>query len=340
MSDFRVGIDCRSLGSGPPGIATYVKNLLAHIPNLECVCKRWPPGNFLWNQLMPPAYQAIRGWPVFHAPAYVSPLVNFSRVVLTVHDVSHLVHPQWYPGRHDQWRHWYYRTSLRRAARIIVPSDFSRSELLRFMPSLRDRVRRIHQGVSQDFCKSPELARMAQLELNLPKKFLLHVGDIHTRRNPGLLMQLAQALEVPLVVVGRTLEGGEAFEKWPHRYSGLTQKQLQGVYSAASVFVYASVYEGFGLPLLEAMACGLPVVAFKAASIPEVCGDAALLTDGSPQEFTEAVRRVLRNPSPFVERGLHRAKLFSWKSTAKQTLEVYRELGKESAQDSNAGEYQ
>jgi glycosyltransferase involved in cell wall biosynthesis len=103
-------------------------------------------------------------------------------------------------------------------------------------------------------------------------------------------------------------------------------EDLRGVYSGATLFLYASLYEGFGLPLLEAMACGVPVVAARRASIPEVCGDAAILVEPHVESLAEGVKAALEQRSSWVERGLERAGQFSWKATAEKTRRIYQEL--------------
>ena len=326
----KVGIDCRALKNGPPGIATYVANLLKRIPFLDCIDYAIPRNNFLWNQLRVPFAQLARRWSLYHAPAYTAPLVNFCPLVLSVHDVTHLVHEQWYPYRLDSFRKSYYLASLKRADRIIVCSDFSGREILRLFPHLKDRIRRVYHGVSPFFEKDRGLAEKVRRELNLPESFLLHVGDIHTRRNIGEAAAAAEKLKVPLVLVGRILPGGEPFADWPYRFSGLTPTQLKGVYSAAAVFIYPSLYEGFGLPLLEAMACALPVVASNCSCLPEVLGKAGVLVAPEAEELVRGVRRILGNREDYISRGLARAKEFSWQKTAQETVEIYKELAERS----------
>jgi glycosyltransferase involved in cell wall biosynthesis len=130
----------------------------------------------------------------------------------------------------------------------------------------------------------------------------------------------------PLVLVGRTLQKVDLKTDRVLLLAGISQRDLIGVYNAASVLVYPSVYEGFGLPLLEAMACGLPVVAANRASIPEVCGDAAFLVEPEKESILEGIKGVLDSREEYEARGLKRAKQFSWEKTARKTFRVYEEL--------------
>lgn len=325
-TDLRVGIDARSLRCGPPGVATYVRNLRCHLPYLECFDRSVPANNFLWNQIWGSWSQIRAHWQIFHAPAYTAPLVNLAKLVLTVHDVSYLVGGDLYPYRVDRLRLAYYRASLRVADLILVPSGFSADELSRRIPKVAGRIRQVPMGVSQEFFPDPDAAGAVCDELDLPQHFLLHVGDVHPRRNVPLLAAAARECRLPLVLIGRHLTGPRPEGTQVLRYEGLPLEQLRGVYSAAQAFVYPSVYEGFGLPLLEAMACGVPVVAAHRASIPEVCGDAAVLVEPDLPSLVRGIQTVLDRRDEYTRAGLQRARQFSWKQTAEQTEAAYREV--------------
>lgn len=324
--EIRVGIDGRSLRSGPAGMATYVSNLLRHVLVLDCFDPPFPSNNFLWNHSQVLLAQRRRRWSLYHAPSYTCPLFNFCPLVLSVADISYFVREEWYPYHLDRVRRRYYLASLKRADRILVPTDFSRNEILQRFPELEPRLRRVYLGVSESFSRDDSLAEKVRTELNLPSEYILHVGDIHPRRNLEALAGAAERLGLPLVLVGRILRGGKDFADWPLLYSGLSELQLKGVYSAASVFAYPSVYEGFGLPVLEAMACGVPVVASNRSCLPEVCGGAAALAEPDAESFATAIEKVRSDRDSYISRGLSRAQLFNWKETAEATVRVYREL--------------
>jgi len=324
--EIRVGIDGRSLRSGPAGMATYVSNLLRHVLVLDCFDPPFPSNNFLWNHSQVLLAQRRRRWSLYHAPSYTCPLFNFCPLVLSVADISYFVREEWYPYHLDRVRRRYYLASLKRADRILVPTDFSRNEILQRFPELEPRLRRVYLGVSESFSRDDSLAEKVRTELNLPSEYILHVGDIHPRRNLEALAGAAERLRLPLVLVGRILRGGKDFADWPLLYSGLSELQLKGVYSAASVFAYPSVYEGFGLPVLEAMACGVPVVASNRSCLPEVCGGAAALAEPDAESFATAIEKVRSDRDSYISRGLSRAQLFNWKETAEATVRVYREL--------------
>lgn len=322
----RVGIDARSLKRGPAGVATYVRNLLEHLPELDALDSRFPSNNLLFSALRLPVEQLVRRWDLFHGPGYTAPPFNFCPVVLSVHDISYLAAPQWYPYPVDPVRRAFYRRSLEVADRVLAPSDFSVSEIARVVPGIEEKIRKVHLGVSEFFGEDPKSAELARNTLHLPRRFILHVGDIHPRRRVELVAAAAEAVGLPLVLVGRALAGGERFLDSPLRFEGVSLQLLRGLYSAASVLVLASEYEGFGFPALEAMACGVPVVAANRSCLPEICGDAALLVEPTAPQIAEGVSAVLQDRTHWRQLGIQRAARFSWKDTALRTRAVYEEL--------------
>ncbi len=321
----RVGIDARSVQWGPAGIATYVSNLLKYLPWLDGLESSEPVNNLIFNCVRVPGAEWRRRWQVYHAPSYTCPLISFCPIVMTVHDISYLAHPEWYPYKKGFVRLAYYRACLRRADRIVVPSQFSKQEIVRLFAPLEDRIRIVPMGVSDFFSPTPDLAGGVSQQLNLPSRYILHVGDLHSRRNLWMLKRAAEQVGLPLVLVGRPLEE-DSIPEGALLFTDISMDVLKGIYSAATLFAYPSLYEGFGLPLLEAMACGVPVVASNRASLPEVCGQAAVLVEPDQEALVTGLQRALENRESLKERGLQRAAEFSWEQTARRTLEVYREL--------------
>jgi len=288
------------------------------------------------------------GLDLIHDPTGVTPFLfgaGGARTVVTVHDVF-----AWsLPGTSTLldtliYRHWLPRV-LPRVDAIITDSAISKMDIARYLDIGADRIRVVELGVSSR-CRpsgSSEQARVRE-QHGLPPCYVLSVGSIEPRKNLDRLLrayhQLWQAGEHrALVVVGA--------ERW--RHSGIMQivkeldleqrvtftghvsdEDLPGVYSAADLFVFPSLYEGFGLPPLEAMACGTPVVCSNTSSLPEVVGDAAITVDPYDVEaLAEAMRRVLSDAdlaNDLRQRGLERAAGFTWERTAKETVEVYREV--------------
>jgi alpha-1,3-rhamnosyl/mannosyltransferase len=302
------------------------------------------PSNLGRSLLALPLILRRLGLDAFHAPAYTGPLWGATPTVLTIHDVSYARHPEWYPYRRDPARRAFYRASATRAARVITDSAFSREEIVAAYGIPRDRVVVIPLGVAPTFF-APD--GVAPGPMPGPAPYVLHVGDLHRRRNLGGALSAVVGLRrrVPalrglrLCLVGvdrgeaagllaqaRDAGDGEALElKGP-----ASEPELIALYRGASAFVYPSRYEGFGLPVLEAMASGTAVVAARAGAIPEVGGDAVLLVEPDDAGALErALERVLMDAgerSRLVAAGVARAASFTWARTARLTAAVYRAL--------------
>ncbi|MBC7224691.1 MAG: glycosyltransferase family 4 protein, partial [Anaerolineae bacterium] len=286
---------------------------------------------------------------VDHSYGHLVHFLDPARTVVTVHDLAPLGAPE--PG--GRWgvsaRLW--RWSLRgacKAARLIADSAFTREELLRWTDYPPGRIVVIPCGVAPAFrpLEDEGNLRPVRERYGLPEgRLLLHVGHGARRKNlAGLLQALARVVQaagdVHLVQVGA--RPGQAEEtlvarlglQGRVRWLGTVPGQdLPALYNLADCFVFPSLYEGFGLPVLEAMACGTPVVCSHLASLPEVAGDAALLVDPrDPAALAQAVLQVLEDAAlrqGLREAGLRRAGAFTWACTAAATANVYREVWRE-----------
>jgi glycosyltransferase involved in cell wall biosynthesis len=279
---------------------------------------------------------------VIHAPAYTAPLWSSAPVVLTIHDVSYERHPGWYPYERDVVRRLFYRRSARSAARVVTDSEFSAGEIAAAYRIPRQRITVAPLGVSDLF--APGGGTRDALPAGIATPFLLHVGDLHERRNlPLLVHAMFEAQRRPgmpplsLVLAGVDRGVGDRLRMYARDagspdavicLGAVTDAQLLALYRGAAALVYPSRYEGFGLPVLEAMACGTPVIASRAASIPEVLGDAGVLLDPDDEPgWAEAIARVSGDEwerGRMRAAGLVRARGFTWARTAQVTIDVYR----------------
>jgi alpha-1,3-rhamnosyl/mannosyltransferase len=264
-------------------------------------------------------------------------------VVLTIHDVSYERHPEWYPYRRDWLRRAFYRRSARAASHILTDSEFSRGEIAAAYEIDRDRITVAPLGASADF---DEGSAPASLPAGVVAPFLLHVGDLHERRNLSVvvkgLIEARRRLETPapaLVLAGVDRGTGdrlvaEAGERGAPdaivRLGAVSESTLRALYHGAAALVYPSRYEGFGLPLVEAMASGTPVLASRAASIPEVVGESGMLLDpDDPRRWEDAIVQVITDSvlrARLRADGLARAAMFTWERTARITLDVYQRV--------------
>jgi glycosyltransferase involved in cell wall biosynthesis len=271
---------------------------------------------------------------VFWAPHYNAPLLSRLPLVVTIHDVAHL-QKTFVPGA---LKHAYAKTMLTRvtgrAEQIICDSEFTRSEIARLLPPTRATPRVIHIGVGEEWSMSPPPERVHD------RPYLLFVGNVKPNKNLAALLRafaiVSGSIPHDLVVVGKHdgLIGADAEAPELARAAGLrvqfkgevSDRELRGYVAHAEALVFPSLYEGFGLPPLEAMAAGCPCIASTAASIPEVCGDGALYFDPrDANQIADRIRAVCDDAAlraDLIARGRARAAQFTWERTTAATLDV------------------
>lgn len=299
----------------------------------------------LWEQIGLPLLLARSGLALFHSPAFVLPLLGPLPGVVTIHDLTHVLFPSYHPIRRRRYLRWLMPSSLRRARRIITVSYHTKKDLCRLFGVPEDKVRVVYNGVGSEFrvVDQPERLEDFRSRYGLPVKFVLYVGTIEPRKNLDRLIHAfdllrQQGVEHQLVLAGARGWGCEGLRQLPTELGlegevcfldFVPEADLPLLYNAADVLVYPSLYEGFGLPALEAMACGTPVVASNTSSLPEVVGSGGLLVDPYDAEsLADAILQSLRSPSlreELRESGLKQAAQFTWSRAAKQTLAVFKE---------------
>ncbi len=310
---------------------------------------RWPTQGpttrTLWEQLAFPLHLALGHFDLCHSLAFVSPFVSSTPSVVTVYDLSFILHPTYFRPLNRIYLSWGTRVSTRRARRVIAISESTKRDLVRLLSLSPDKIDVIPPGVEPEFFVNGDgnaLERFRRTK-QLPEHFVLFVGTREPRKNiPALIRAFARAkkrqkLPHQLVIIGGSGWKDQAITRTIAEIGigrdvllpgFVPTEELPYWYRAADAFVYPSLYEGFGIPPLEAMAAGTPVIAGNLSSLPEVVGDAGLLIDPRDEAaLAEAIVRVITERELHEEmtvKGRDRARQFTWERAAQATVQTYR----------------
>jgi glycosyltransferase involved in cell wall biosynthesis len=347
------------------GINSYIHNLLHQVgavaPEIRCTVflgeRRYagepgldlrfsrlpthrPLARILWEQAIQPWALRQARVDLVHGPAFVGPLFGGCPFLVTVHDLSFLFFPQGFRASNRVYLRLLARRSAQQARRIIAVSESTKRDLVAHYGLSPAKVDVIPNGVDPSFQPLPA-AQVASFraQRTLPERLILFVGTLEPRKNVAALVQAYARLpepRPPLVLIGgrgwlyddlfRQIEALNLSDQVRH-VGYVPAEDLPLWYNVATLFVYPSLYEGFGLPVLEAMACGVPVVTSSTSSLPEVVGPAGLLVDpANVEDLAGAMERALSDPALCAEMrsaGLERARQFSWRRTAAATVDSY-----------------
>jgi glycosyltransferase involved in cell wall biosynthesis len=351
----RVGFDGRDLLRKRTGIVNNTLHLarelsVAHAPELVVYVDtpreapdEQPPGSVqlrrlsappvTWKHVALPLALARDGREVFHSPTGTLPLWAPCRQVVTIHDLFAAVEPCWFTPRVG----WQLRVTQRRAAhmarRIIAVSDNTRHDLVERFGVPASNISVVYNGVDHVRFRPAEVdGEAVARRFGVRYPFILFVGSLMPWRNAPRLLRAAARLDLGLLFVGRDIWGTDPTQRlaaengwdWARFAGYVPDVDLPELYAAASVFAYPSLYEGFGIPPLEAMACGTPVVASTAGAFPEVLGNAALLVDPLDEgALADALRAAAEDRGTLRRRGLERAARYTWQRAAAETWQVY-----------------
>jgi glycosyltransferase involved in cell wall biosynthesis len=280
---------------------------------------------------------------IYHVPKNTGvPFFSPKPVVVTIHDVIPHVFPQKYLN--NILERIYYevaiRISIKRSEKIITISEFSKQELIKYYGVNPEKITITLLAYNRAFRKIHDTALLKPVreKYNLHEKYLLAIGGSEYRKNMQRLINVYQkhfSGAYKLVVIGGKwrdvdLPGKYASDKNIRFLTNIPEEDLIAIYNMAEVFVFPSFYEGFGIPVLEGMACGVPVVTSNVSSMPEVGGDAAIYFDPyNEEDMAEKISRVLDDETlrkTMIAKGLEKVKEYSWKKCAEETLQVYKEV--------------
>ena len=365
----RIGFDARIAYYSRGGIHSYVVHLLDALAatdgrtDYRILRSRWDAAspahgaNFRHVACWTPSHHRLERWALgleiarlnlelLHSPDFIPPGFGYDRSVITVHDLSFLYYPRFLNAESRRYYNEQIDWAVQRTDHILADSYATRSDLISLLQVPPDKITVVHLAANPCFSPVPDgEARQVVHQYALQPGFILFVGTLEPRKNiPGLLHAYRMLLDSrvtaqPLVLVG---DKGWLYEEILAAVEALglsdqvrfldrvPSAHLPALYSAADVLAMPSFYEGFGLPALEAMACGTPVIVADRASLPEVVGEAGELVDpDDPGAIAGALTRVLTEEPLRVEMGklgLERAATFSWDRVARETLKVYRQV--------------
>lgn len=357
----KVAIDTRAKPT--TGIGRYTKKLLDELPilapddqfigvtNNQSFTRRSVKEKYLsqlkklyWEQQELPHLLKQMNIDLLHNPMnFGIPLKRTCPSVVTIHDVIPLTYQKDY--LHSPIEKTYYRMVMNvvknHAVKIITDSNYSRNEIVKHLGIASSRIEVIELGVGEEFkiIKEEEVLAKIKDQFKLKRPFLLTIGGSEPRKNIRALLNvynnMSAIFEFDLVVIGGVWRDLDIKKEYQGNASvkfvgSVTQEELVSFYNLASAFIFPSYSEGFGLPILEAMACGTPVIAANASSIPEIIGDSAITFDPfNQQSMYQAILEVMGDPSlqsELISRGIEHIQHFKWTNTIKHTLHVYKEI--------------
>lgn len=341
----KVGIDISRLHpfSKSRGIGVYAKNLYDSLKKYTKIDVRLVENNT--ND----KFDLIH-YPYFDFFRPTLPLIKKNPTLVTIHDAIPLLFPQHYPpgikGKINLFRQ---KLALKSVSGIITPSSSTKRDIAKILKIIPDKIFTVFEAPGEDFKKIEDISKLNFIrdKYELPEKFALFVGSVNWNKN---LINLAQAcidINLNLVLIGDDFKSQknldhkelksfanflERFGKYPliKMIEFVGNEDLVVVYNLAQVLLLPSFYEGFGLPILEAQACGLPVVTSNISSMPEVGGDGAIYVDpAKPDDIAFKLKKLLEDANlrnSLVEKGFANAKIYSWKKTALETQRAYEEI--------------
>jgi glycosyltransferase involved in cell wall biosynthesis len=372
----KVCIDIQAAVAQRAGVGRYTRMLLKHLadeagddtvfsfhfdfarrarppcePGIEGRVMRWCPGRLAalsWRRLGWPAFDRLAGpADVYHFPNFLLPPLRRGAGVVTIHDVSFMRYPRFAEERNLAHLRAGIRSTVARADAVVTDSEFSADEIRELLDAPPEKVFPVYPGVTME--PPPEAETGAALDvLGLRMPYLLNVGTVEPRKNLDFLLDVFERLSGfggSLVLAGmpgwkcepilRRMRASPVADRI--RYLDyVPEAALPALYAGASLFLFPSLYEGFGFPPLEAMACGTPVIASNRGPLPEVLGDAAVQLDvADPDSWVAAIRELVpedtaAGPGPqareLIEKGRRRAAGYTWQRTARRMWEVYRSL--------------
>lgn len=367
LSRVRVCIDIQAAIAQRAGVGRYTKMLVEHlgpqagddqlalfyfdfkrkgspfpVRNAREQAVRWIPGRWVqqaWKHMGWPPFDAFSGpADLYHFPNFVRPPLRKGKSVVTIHDVSFLRYPETMDTRNYAFLSSQIQQTVERSDAIITDSTFVADEIHSLLKVPQEKLFPIHLGLTKHAPSTPEQLAGFKSSFGFDRPYLLHVGTVEPRKNHRFLVEIFEQLDFDGELVLAGMKGWKCepiFERIRQspvaeriRYIDyMPEEHLGDLYSGAEALVFPSLYEGFGLPPLEAMLCGTPVIASSAGSLREVLGTGARMVDGYELDaWTAAVEEVLGDAESWIRAGSAKAAGYSWETTARETWALYRQV--------------
>ncbi len=347
----RIAIDVSPI-ENKDKIAHRVRGTGFYIENLKSALLKYFPDNqytfFTRGESLPKNIDLVH-FPYFEPFFLTLPFKKSSKTVVTVHDLTPLVFPDHFKvGLRGRLKWEIQKQVLKRVDNIITDSQCSKKDIIKHTGISGSKVHVVYLSAGEEFKKvqsSEYKVQSLRTKYNLPEKFALYVGDVTWNKNLPRIIEGVKDADIPFVMVGKALseKDFDKFNPWNQdlvkiqktiegnknflRLGFVPTKDLVLLYNIATVFIMPSLYEGFGLPILEAMSCGCPVVTSKEGSLPEIAGEAAFYVDAyDGKNISKGIKKVFSEKKlqrDLSQMGLSHVKNFSWEKTAKETISIY-----------------
>lgn len=353
----KIAIDAQTTLGQKTGFGFYVKNLVEALvkvdpeneyilvkPKTERDFPTWK--RFWWDQIAFPKYAQKEKVNLLHQPCFSAPLLYSGKVVVTCHDLISVFFPENLPLASRLFYSRWMPFSYRKAAMIIADSEHTKKDLMALLKIPEEKIRVVHLAVSKDFrpIKSLPVLSRVRKKYQTGQKYFLHVGTLEPRKHLEFLVNafslaVKEGIEENLVITGKKGWYYDGLFELVSRlnlqdrviFTGyVEEKDLPALYSGATAFLFPSLYEGFGLPPLEAMASGTPVISSNTSSLPEVVGRAGILLPPKDEKlWAKNILKIVRDKAlarTLSELGPRTAAKFTWEETARKTVNVYKEV--------------
>jgi glycosyltransferase involved in cell wall biosynthesis len=355
----KILIDARVISDKMHGIARYTYNLIKNLPDIDAkneyvllssydklidffsryknfrFVKCNAPLYSIQEQFKIPKILKREGVDIYHSPTFSAPIYQPCKTIITVHDTIHLIFGK---SIHRLYYRYIVKPAMVRASHIITVSEYSKADIVKYLGIPKEKVYVTYNGIDERFRPAHnKTTDNIKKKYGIFSRYILFVGNQKPHKNvDNILKAFKTAMEKDrlnhlLILAGvknSYIKTGGDLDRQIVYINNHTDDDLIELYQSADLFLSPSLYEGFGLPMLEAMACGVPVITSNRTSIPEVTGDAAVLVDPENiEEIANAICRVLLDENlkrDLIKKGLERARVFSWRKMAEETLELYK----------------